>query len=266
MKQTIGIIGCGWLGFPLAVSLVNDGFRVKGTTTSLEKQTQLTEQGIEAYQLTLTEHAVLGDWDNFIAEIDCLLLNIPPRLRGNSEESYASKVVQLLKKLEHHRTLKIIWVSSTSVFSDGQGLLVDTTIPQPETASGNELLAAEQNIRCSGHPFTIVRFGGLIGPNRHPISHLSGRKNIERAHAPVNLIALEDCIGILKECIQRDALQDSINAVYPEHPSRKDFYTQAALERNLPLPEFDPADERMGKQIQPKFLLETWNYVFQVKP
>ncbi len=38
-KTDNSILGCGWLGKPLAVSLLDEGFNVKGSTTSEEKLT-----------------------------------------------------------------------------------------------------------------------------------------------------------------------------------------------------------------------------------
>ena len=37
MKK-IGILGCGWLGFSLAKSLIGDGYEVHGSSTSIEKK------------------------------------------------------------------------------------------------------------------------------------------------------------------------------------------------------------------------------------
>ena len=51
MKTTVGIMGCGWLGLPLAQSLIEKGFNVKGTTTSFEKLSVLTNIGIESLSL-----------------------------------------------------------------------------------------------------------------------------------------------------------------------------------------------------------------------
>ena len=65
MKTTVGIMGCGWLGLPLAQVLMEKGFNVKGTTTSFEKLSVLTNIGIESYRLRLTDNGVEGDWDSF---------------------------------------------------------------------------------------------------------------------------------------------------------------------------------------------------------
>ena len=36
-KKIIGILGCGWLGLPLAQQLVEDGHIVRGSTTQNSK-------------------------------------------------------------------------------------------------------------------------------------------------------------------------------------------------------------------------------------
>ena len=48
-KETITILGCGWLGLPLAKALVKAGYQVKGSTTREEnletlRNLQLTER------------------------------------------------------------------------------------------------------------------------------------------------------------------------------------------------------------------------------
>ena len=40
-KQRISILGCGWLGLPLAKELLDRSFEVKGSTTSSNKLDQL---------------------------------------------------------------------------------------------------------------------------------------------------------------------------------------------------------------------------------
>ena len=42
----IAVVGCGWLGFPLAKNFVELGNTVIGTTTSSEKLSDLQEAGI----------------------------------------------------------------------------------------------------------------------------------------------------------------------------------------------------------------------------
>ena len=45
----ISILGCGWLGLPLAKALIGNGFSVKGSTTSYEKISGLEQGGITTF-------------------------------------------------------------------------------------------------------------------------------------------------------------------------------------------------------------------------
>jgi nucleoside-diphosphate-sugar epimerase len=120
----------------------------------------------------------------------------------------------------------------------------------PDTESGKQLVQAEQLLQSnSNFKTTILRFGGLIGEDRHPIKFLAGRKNIDNPNAPINLIHQEDCIGIILEILELDSWKETFNAVTPFHPSRKEYYTQKAIDLNLELPEFNAENSSFGKTI-----------------
>ncbi len=48
-----GIVGAGWLGLPLARTLQAEGREVAVTVSSVEKATQLTAEGLQAWPLQL---------------------------------------------------------------------------------------------------------------------------------------------------------------------------------------------------------------------
>ena len=55
------------------------------------------------------------------------------------------------------------------------------------------------------------------------------------------------------------------NAVAPQHPTRKEYYTKKAIENNLPLPIFNDSKKSVGKLISSKKVEEILNYTFQKK-
>ncbi|HOD09928.1 MAG TPA: SDR family NAD(P)-dependent oxidoreductase, partial [Flavobacterium sp.] len=95
MKQ-ISILGCGWLGFPLAKSLLQNGFSVNGSTTTLEKMAILENAGINAFQIALSEEEIVGEMFNFLSKSEVLIIDIPPKLRGNSNENFIQKIKNLI--------------------------------------------------------------------------------------------------------------------------------------------------------------------------
>ena len=58
MKENkIGVLGCGWLGFPLAKDLIKQGFKVKGSTTNKEKIKSLEKENIDPCLLYTSDAA-----------------------------------------------------------------------------------------------------------------------------------------------------------------------------------------------------------------
>ena len=51
----IAIIGCGWLGLPLAKKLIKENFIVKGSTASKEKISILKTEKIEPFLIDLNK-------------------------------------------------------------------------------------------------------------------------------------------------------------------------------------------------------------------
>lgn len=249
MKQ-ISILGCGWLGLPLAKSLLKKGFSIQGSTTSQEKISVLKDAGIQAFQIALSEEAILGDMDSFLKHSEILIVDIPPKLRGNSKENFVQKIQNLIPFIEASTVQKVIFISSTSVYADDNAVVSESTPPQPDSESGRQLLETECLLQKPSHfKTTVVRFGGLIGENRHPIHFLAGRTSIENPEAPINLIHLSDCIGIIEKIIDANCFGETFHAVAPFHPTRKAYYTQKAVELKLALPQFNEEKQSIGKTI-----------------
>ena len=263
MKQ-ISILGCGWLGLPLAKSLLEKGFLVKGSTTSLDKISVLENNGIQPFQIELSEQEIKGEVDLFLENSEILIVDIPPKLRSTSSESFVKKILNLIPFIEKSLVEKVVFISSTSVYADDNATITEATKPSADTESGKQLVEAETLLQSNPNfKTTVVRFGGLIGENRHPIHFLSGRQNLENPEAPINLIHQTDCIGIVEKIITLDCWNETFNAVAPFHPTRKVYYTQKALEFNLPLPEFEEGKTSIGKTIISNKLKIILDYKFQ---
>lgn len=263
MKQ-ISILGCGWLGFPLAKSLLQKRYRVYGSTTSLEKISVLKNAGITPFLIHLSDVTIEGEMDFFLKNSEILIINIPPKLRGDSTESFVGKIQNLIPFIEKSSIKKVLFVSSTSVYSEDTTTITEDTIPNPDTESGKQLTEAEQLLQSNKNfQTTVIRFGGLIGEDRHPIKFLAGRTNLENPDAPINLIHQKDCIGIIEAILQQDSKgNETFNAVAPYHPTRKEYYTQKAIELNLSLPEFNESKTSVGKIISSEKVAMVLNYNF----
>jgi nucleoside-diphosphate-sugar epimerase len=278
MGIKISILGCGWLGLPLAKSLLSKGYEVKGSTTSQSKLDVLKSAGISPFQIQLEEHQIIGTIEDFLKETDVLVIDIPPGLRReistSNEMTFVNKVKTLIPFIEKSGIQKVIFVSSTSVYGDSYNFstsleVTEETKPNPDTESGKQLVIAETLLQSNSYfKTTIIRFGGLLGDDRHPVKFLAGRTNVENPDAPVNMIQREDCIGIIEKSLDfaRDdnwEWNQTFNAVAPQHPTRKEYYHKKAQILNLPLPIFAENLESKGKIISSKKVETILGYSFQ---
>jgi nucleoside-diphosphate-sugar epimerase len=276
-REKIAILGCGWLGLPLAESLLSKGYEVKGSTTSESKLDLLKNAGISPFQIQLEAHQIIGTIEDFLKETDVLVIDIPPGLRRevstSNEMTFVNKVKTLIPFIEKSGIPKVIFVSSTSVYGDVFPIveITEETKPNPDTESGKQLAITETLLQSNSHfKTTVIRFGGLLGDDRHPIKFLAGRTNVENPDAPVNMIEREDCIGIIEKILkysetseQHDNWGETFNAVAPQHPTRKAYYHKKAEIFNLPLPTFAEDSESKGKIISSEKVETILGYSFQ---
>ena len=239
----ISILGCGWLGFPLAQKLIETGYEVKGSTTSESKFEVLKSKKIQPFLIKLEESQIIGNISEFLNETEIIIIDIPPGLRktteSTSEKTFVNKIRTLLPFIENSTIEKVIFISSTSVYGDSTSIptVTEESILQPDTESGKQLVEVENLFRNNRNFETIIiRFGGLIGEDRNAIKMLTGKTNVANPEAPINLIHQEDCIGIIYEILKQNCWQETFNAVAPNHPTRKTYYTEKAITLNLPKP------------------------------
>lgn len=249
--NTIGILGCGWLGLPLAQALIAHGHIVKGTTTTASKIPDLQALGIQAFELALTEEGVSESITAFLDGLDALIIDIPPGVRSNPDADFPKKLSHVLNLVKALSLEQLIFISSTSVFEDTTDFphYKETHPGNATSNNGKQLLAAELLVRESYHTATIIRPGGLISADRNPINMLAGKKDLKNPDAPVNLVHRDYLIKLIHNIISGDLLQPLLHAISEPHRSRKDYYTEQAILHGLEVPDFDDDSVQVGKFI-----------------
>jgi len=237
IKMTISILGCGWYGKALGRALAAKGFMVKGSATSADKLGALAYLGILPFEVR-AEAGGLKAGPGFF-DCDVLVISIPPRFRRGESADYLPKLGYIIDAIKQYGIKKAIYTSSTGVYGDTNREVDELSDPQPGTETGIILLGAEKLFeKETGFKTAILRFGGLIGEGRDPGRFFAGKTNIPNGRAPVNLIGLEDCVGITETVIEKDAFGHIFNACSPEHPQKAEFYRAAAAKAGLPPPQF----------------------------
>jgi nucleoside-diphosphate-sugar epimerase len=262
--MTISVLGCGWLGFPLAQQLLNEGYTVKGSTTSSDKLKTLKQAGIRPFQLSVPDQLNDPASDDFW-DADILFLNIPPgRGTDNIVNNYPDLIRKVVEKASDSGIKWILFASSTSVYSDTGGLTSeeDAKPGMASRPSGEAVLRAEEVVRHSGLVYTIIRFGGLYGYGRHPVYYLAGKKDLPDASKPVNLIHQSDCVAIITRIIQLKKTNSVYNAVSDGHPPRATLYKSAAKHFNLTEPQFNSVEKDNYRVVSNEKLKNELDYTF----
>lgn len=247
MEKKITLIGCGWLGLPLGISLIEKGYDVFGSAQSPEKVESLTNLGINGF---LYSEDNLANIPTEAKLSDILIINFPP----SKSTDYAKQIRVLIEQFS--ADTKILFTSSTSVYKDIDGQIDENG----ELNESHQVALAEQRVINSNHAYCIFRLAGLIDENRHPIKFLSGRET-QNALGKVNLVHKIDVISAIETQLASTKWNTVYNVCSPEHPTRIDYYTQCAQFKGLPLPIFS-SQGTTGKEISSQKLIESLGFQY----
>lgn len=240
----------------MAVDLIAHGCRVNGSTTSTEKLSSLERKGIVPFQITLLP-APEGPGVKEFFSSDILIISIPPGRKSGSTAQYLERMKALSQYVSTSTIRKVIFISSTSIYPDNA-----KEMKEDDAQQDSYLNVAEQYFMGSDSiQTTVLRLGGLVGPDRHPGRFLSGKTGVAGANHPVNVIHQSDCVRIIRTVIQKNVWNIVMNACCDVHLSRKDFYVAAASALHLPLPEFLP-DSSNGKIVNSDKLKLALDFTF----
>jgi len=261
--KTISILGCGWLGLPLAEYLIKCGYKVKGSTRTKKEIAVLESKGIEPSLLVLDPDIRGENLDNFFKS-DVLIINFPPERRDDIVTYHELQVTSLIDKIKLSSIEKVIFVSSTSVYSDLNREVSEEDTQETTKLSGRALLKVEGLLNsCDEFKTTVIRFAGLIGYDRRPGRFLAGKREVENGEAPVNLIHRDDCINIIHLIIEKSIWGETFNACADLHPKRKDYYINAADKLGLEPPAFIESENCSYKIVNSDKLKKSLKYSYK---
>lgn len=237
-KKEINILGCGWLGFSLALNLISRGFAIKGSTTSPEKMQVLKLAGIDPFLIQFDQTLPEPKLESLL-DGEILIVSVPPgRRTAAGPDNYKRMGEILSSQIPKSKISKLIFISSTSVYSDGNQEYTESSEISPETLSGKVIAEVEKSLLALPMNVIILRLAGLFGPGRSPGRFFSGKSNIPNGLAPVNMIHQDEVIGIINALIDSDTAKGVFIGSTPSHPSKQEFYTLAARLDKLPEPNF----------------------------
>ena len=140
----VAIVGLGWVGMPLALSLLGRGYRVVGSKTTPDGVEAARMSGIECYPLVMTPELECEQDDlEQLLDADALVITLPASRRPEEGERYLHAVQLLVDSALAHNVPRIIFLSSTSVYGDAVGTVNERSELQPTTSAGRTLAELE---------------------------------------------------------------------------------------------------------------------------
>ena len=224
-NKRIGILGCGWLGLPLAESLSKKGCVVKGSSTTASKLEELKKKGITPYLINLPLN--VSPAPNFF-DSDVLIINIPPKTRSKDKDHHLRCIQSILPHFQPKT--KVLYISATSVYPDlNKKITEDDPLNRDSERSEALWKVEELLLKSYGERLGIIRMGGLLGYDRIPGRYFAG-KEITNAQQKVNYIHRDDAVGLIEAIITQNIWGEIFNGVAPKHPTRKEVFFQNAEE------------------------------------
>lgn len=253
----VAIVGCGWLGLPLSISLQKSGHKIVATCRSKQKANELAKLNFitETFELgdDLEQQRLAGLFGSKV-----LVLNIPVGRKNPTTEYFVQHMQTLLKHAALSQIENIIFISTTSVYGENSGIITEQDQPNPQTQSGQINLAVENLVKdYFAERCTIIRPAGLVGKNRHPAQYLADKSGLLNPNNVVNLVHQDDVVCAIQTVIEKDIWGQTLHLSAAEHPTRAEYYTWATKKLGLNPPHFTKCDELLfGKQIDATRSLE----------
>lgn len=244
------IFGCGYIGGEIARQAVGRGLRVTALTRNAEKAAGLRTLGVAAVVAELSGdewHAAVGPAE--------LALNCVSSGGGGAESyrrSYLAGMKSVLAWAGKHPALETLaYTSSTSVYQQDGGALVDETSP----AAGRDertavLVETEALLRASAvRRWMVLRLAGIYGPGRtHLLKQVQAGEVAGVGTHHLNLIHRDDaCTAIWAALNAPATVKDGLFNVADDGAATKAEITAwLAARLGLPVPRFtgDPAGGR----------------------
>ncbi|MDD9194635.1 SDR family oxidoreductase [Aliivibrio sp. S3MY1] len=249
--KSISVLGCGWLGLPLAKCLVNNGFAVKGSVRSKEKIELLESISVAPFLQDIDGEVTESSWAPFL-DSDILIIAIPSKNKAGFSA--------LIRILESSSIKHVVFVSSTSVYADNNSVVTEEI-----AASESSVLFQIESLFCQSSVFTttVIRFSGLVGYQRNPGRFFakSGR-SVSNPDAPVNMIHQDDCVELITQIIKQEKWNTIFNACADTHPTKREFYTQATQRIGVITPDFIESDTQTFKIISNEKIKQALGYEF----
>ena len=244
--MTVLIAGCGDLGTEAGLRFVAAGHRVVGLRRSPEK----LPPEIQGIRADLSE-----ELPELPTDVDIVVVAVAAD--ASTEEAYRAAylngVRNVLDALERQsiEPKRILFVSSTAVYKDSGGAVVDESTPtEPTRFSGRVLVEAEELLFArtagTGTRAISLRLGGIYGPGRTRLIDQvrSGKAVIPAQPKHTNRIHRDDAAAMIVHLASMEQQPEDVYLGVDNDPAEYgDVLRFLAAELRLPEPPEGPAND-----------------------
>lgn len=228
------ILGLGYVGLPLGQELAGHGHEVFGL-----RRSAVAHQDIQTLIGDITKPETLkslpSDWD--------WIVNTISSSKGGPEDYRAVYFEGTRNIMAHFHARKYVYTSSTSVYGQTDGSVVDEQSPaDPASATSRILVETEQLLLGQKTlPAVILRVSGIYGPGRGHLyqQYLRGEAVIPgRGERMINMIHVDDVAGAIIAAIKHGKAGEIYNVTDDEPVSYLEFFRWLSDRLQRPIPPF----------------------------
>jgi nucleoside-diphosphate-sugar epimerase len=234
------VVGCGYVGLPLALSWIGEGDEVAAWVHSVSSAEALRDRGFAGIVTgSVADEKIWRGLTVYDRVIHCASSG-----RGGPE-AYREVFLEGARMIcVHQPGAQKIFVSSTSVYSQLQGEAVtEKSTAEPLTETGRILREAEEVALAAGS--VVIRSSGIYGPGRAMLfeKFRRGEAVIEGDGSRwINQIHRDDLIAAVRDVVEKGEAGRIYNAADDEPVSLLDFYSWCAEFTGQPLPPYGPVN------------------------
>ncbi len=261
------IFGCGYVGTALAHAALGAGARVEALTRNPDKAAALRVQGLS--RVVVAELSSAG-WHGQIEGGADFVVNCVSSGGGPDgyERSYVAGMKSILAWAAQGRTPAgtLAYTSSTSVYPQGEGAVVDETLPAPGATPNGRIIRESETLlehapaqACAR--WFIFRLAGIYGPGRHHLLNQlrEGATSLGGSGAHhLNLIYRDDIVSALLAGLTApaDVRQEIFNVADTAPAPREEVVRWLARRLGGAMPLFDgvPGTRRGGEPMPDRII------------
>ncbi len=227
------IIGAGYVGRAAAKAWRAHGHFVTLTTRRLERAAELSQEA---------DRVVVIESGNFKAALEnqqiVLLCMAPghPSSDADYEKTYLETAKAVLRD-QDKSCEQIIYTSSTSVYGEHGGAIVDEETPlRPESHREQILVETEKKLLGAPCKVCILRLGEIVGPGRQIVDRLRSLNGRPLAGTGANICNISPIVEIVQALLvaSEQGWQGVYNICSDQHPTRRELYEKLCVEAQIP--------------------------------